>query len=800
MSDIEINPQDRTMDTTLNRIIVSALAFIATAAAAADFHVAPNGNDTNPGTQAKPFATLSAARDAARSAGAGPHRIVVLPGDFFLAKTLELDARDNGLTIEAAESGKVKIYGGKLVTGWRQDGEKFWCADLPGVKEGTWDFRALVVNGQMPERARLPETGTFTHKNEWKGARYISGAWDPKPTQEQLTTVLYDSKDIPVTLDMRNAEIRVLHMWNESLYGIARNDTQRNAFVLSSPTIHPPGAFGVKKYVIFNTREGMTRPGQWYLDRSAGRLVYWPLPGEDMAKARVIAPRLERIIHIAGTARQPVEKITLRGLGFQATTTPLGARSFGATGFWGAVDVERSWEFKAERLEIRNVGGEGIALRVRNQACQILDCHVHHTGACGVEVEVTGSGSSVSRNHIHHVGLNYPSAISLSANGSGLHIHRNEIHDGPYSGIVCNPGDNYRIEENLIYRVMQQMHDGAAIYGHLTKSVLRGNMVKDIVEQGKGYGASAYYLDEQSCDSIVERNVAIGVPMPTHNHISRNLVYRDNVFITDKDMSVSFAKCAGCTFERNTLFAPGKITINQPNAIKLWTNNVVFREGLGKDDAPQAFTISDAMPPVTPPTRRTSPVVVVRVAQPPALDGEVGADEWPGDGLGLDREPSRWPASGVPVGAELCYDDQCLYVAISAGLYQINMLRTGTAWGKDDGAEICIAGQTADGKPATFIIHGFAGGALQSVTDAGAPAAAADRLGKAVRFAVSKWRHGWRGEWAIPWDALGLKPAPGLKVAFNIGVFRSEDGVWRCWEGTLAENWRLDQAGVLLFR
>jgi len=784
---------------SLAALVLAGAGFISSADAA-DFYIAPKGDDPNAGTKEKPFATLEAARDAARKAGAGPHRIVVTAGDYFLAKTLELDARDNGLTIEAEPGGKVTLCGGTLVTGWRRDGEKFWCADLPGVKERAWNFRALVVNGRMPERARLPETGTFTHKSEWKGARYISGAWDPKPTQEQLTTVLYDSKDIPVSLDVRNAEIRVVHMWNESLYGIARNDTQRSAFVLSSPTIHPPGAFGVKKYVIFNTREGMTRPGQWQLDRAAGRLVYWPLPGEDMAKAKVIAPRLERIIHITGTAKQPVEKITLRGLGFQATTTPLGARSFGATGFWGAVDVERSREFKAERLEIRNVGGEGIALRVRNQACRILDCHVHHTGACGVEVEVAGSGSLVSRNHIHHVGLNYPSAISLSANGSGLHLHRNEIHDGPYSGIVCNPGDNYRIEENLIYRVMQQMHDGAAIYGHLTKSVLRGNMVRDIVEQGKGFGASAYYLDEQSCDSIVERNVAIGVPMPTHNHISRNLVYRDNVFITDKDMVVSFARCAGCTFERNTLFTPGKITINQPNAIKLWTNNVVFREGMGNDDAPQTFTINDAMPPVTRPVRRTSPVVVVRVSQPPTLDGEVGADEWPGEGLGLDREPSRWPASGVPVGAELCYDDQCLYVAVSAGLYQINKLRTGTAWGKDDGAEICIAGRTTDGKPATFVIRGFAGGALQSVTDAGATADAAERIGKAVRFAVSKWRHGWRGEWAIPWDALGLKPAPGQKIAFNIGVFRAEDGVWRCWEGTLAENWRLDQAGVLLFR
>ncbi len=113
-------------------------------ATATDIYVAVNGDDGNAGIREKPFATLETARDAARKSGAGPHRIVVTPGDYFLANTLELDARDNGLTIEAEPAGKATLYGGRLVTGWRRDGDHFWCADLPGVKEGTWDFRALI--------------------------------------------------------------------------------------------------------------------------------------------------------------------------------------------------------------------------------------------------------------------------------------------------------------------------------------------------------------------------------------------------------------------------------------------------------------------------------------------------------------------------------------------------------------------------------------------------------------------------------------------------------------------------------
>lgn len=781
-------------------LAIIVLMAICVTASGAILVVAPGGRDTSPGTAQQPLASLEAARDAARTTPGGPHQIVLMPGAYYLNNTLELDPRDNGLTILAHDAGKTAIYGGLVVAGWRRDGDRFWTADLPPAAADGRDARVLIVDGQLAERARLPESGTYRHRSAWTGARYISGSWDPKPSLEQSTTIVYDPQDLPATLDVSSAEIRVYHMWNESLYGIARNDVARHALLLASPTIHPPGAFGVQKYVLFNTRAGMTRPGQWYLDRAAGRIVYWPLAGQDMARVRAIVPRLECLIRATGNVKRTVEGITVRGLALQATTVPLGARQFGATGYGGAVHFERSRQCTLEKLEIANVGGQAIVFRGRNEAIRIVDCHVHHTGACGVEVTVTGPGSLVARNHIHHVGQLYPSAISLSANGDGLHIHRNEIHDGPYSGIVSNPASDYRIEENLVYRVMREMQDGAAIYGHFTRSVIRGNLVRDVVSSGPGYGVYAYYLDEQSCDCLVERNVSIGAENPLLSHISRQLTIRDNVFIADKNMGLAFARSAGCTLQGNTLFVPGQLKVVQPNAITAFKGNVVFRDAIDKDGTVRRFTIGDSLPPAPRPGRRTGPSFVVRVAQPPVLDGAVGADEWPGASLELDREPSRWPASGVPVGAELCYDDRCLYLAVIAGFYQIAKLRQGPAWGQDDGMEISLAGRTSDGKAVTFVVRGFADGKLQSVTDAGAPVDAAQRLGQSLRFATGRWVHGWRGEFAIPWDALGLKPTPGLRMAFNLAVYRSEDQVWRCREGTLAETWRLDQAAAMQLR
>ena len=129
---------------------------------------------------------------------------------------------------------------------------------------------------------------------------------------------------------------------------------------------------------------------------------------------------------------------------------------------------------------------------------------------------------------------------------------------------------------------------------------------------------------------------------------------------------------------------------------------------------------------------------------------------------------------------------------------------TGSAWGKDDGVEICLAGQTPDGKPATFVVRGYRGrhGAKRHrrgrIRGGGSTAGQGRAFRRQARPRASGTSlRGWRGEWAIPFAALGLKPAPGLKVAFNMGAFCSEFGEWHCWEGTLAENWRLDQAGTI---
>lgn len=318
----------------------------------------------------------------------------------------------------------------------------------------------------------------------------------------------------------------------------------------------------------------MTQPGQWYLDRAAGKVVYWPLPGEDMNTVETVAPTIESILRIRGQGGKPVCNVTIRGLTVAVTNTPLVAGGFGAGKFGGAVELTGGEDCRLEDLEVKDVAGQGI--RAWNlKSCVIEGCHVHHTGACGLKL---GGECIVRNNHVHHVGCIYPSGIAVwggGRDGQTCHIEHNTVHDTPYTAIACG-GNDHRIEHNRIYRAMQVLHDGAGIYITFCKRiVLRVNYIHDIVDTG-GYGASAYYLDEQAEDCLVEGNLSVGVARPSHNHMARKNTLRNNVFVCDADLTLTFPRSSDYRLEKNVIVAGGTIRITRPEAIAEAEANVLL--------------------------------------------------------------------------------------------------------------------------------------------------------------------------------------------------------------------------------
>ena len=110
-------------------LVVAALLSLFQPLSAAEIYLSPSGNDENPGTQTRPFATIERARDEIRrikAAGmpAGGISVILTGGEYQLSRPVELSAEDSGtqdapIEYRAKQGDTVKIVGGREVTGWK---------------------------------------------------------------------------------------------------------------------------------------------------------------------------------------------------------------------------------------------------------------------------------------------------------------------------------------------------------------------------------------------------------------------------------------------------------------------------------------------------------------------------------------------------------------------------------------------------------------------------------------------------------------------------------------------------------
>jgi len=147
--------------------------------------------------------------------------------------------------------------------------------------------------------------------------------------------------------------------------------------------------------------------------------------------------------------------------------------------------------------------------------------------------------------------------------------------------------------------------------------------------------------------------------------------------------------------------------------------------------------------------------------------------------------------TGVPPAA-------ALYVAVRNHVSAKPALKIGSKWGTDDAVELALRNPAAGNAAPILVLRGFASGAFESSTEAGATAAQAAQAAAGVQHAakvVSPTQ--WDAEWRIPFASLGIDPTRHTKLAFNVTVRKTADGLWLMWVGTGAQSWKVGQAGVL---
>jgi len=575
------------------------------------FYIAPEGSDTNDGTKQKPFKTLMKARDAARISTADSPKKLILRGGSYYETELVLEPEDSGLTIEAYPGEKPVLYGGRPVKNWKREGE-FYTAKIEGVRDRTWDFRLLVVNNKSRSRARLPKTGGFEHLSKTFRVRWLStsgGGWEIQPSEKQLTTMKYNRKDIGPWLDLRNAELTTYGGWSASLVGLKSMDEETQTLTFSTPAAYPPGSFTHHKmvdgstcywkkgqtYIIWNVREGMHEPGQWYLDRTEEKLVYWPMPGEDISKIEAVVPTSITVI----TIDKGTSGITLDGLVISCATTALGNQ-------WSASSIIAGGgvnDCTFTNLTIENTGGSGISVSGHNNL--IEKCVIRHMGKSGISLG--GQNNTVTCNHIHDIGkIHYTFCSGISTSGKENIISHNEVHDTAYTAVICM-GEKCILEKNRIYSVMKELNDGGCFYIGGTGNIIRRNFCHEgpedaekwagYFERGEKRFNWAYYMDENAVDCVFEENLALNTVRPTHMHMTKNCTFRNNVFIDREIQILSFPRSSGLIFEKNILIADEIVFSNPYDAFKATPNNIFYsRLGVITHEKVMIYTPVDYLP------------------------------------------------------------------------------------------------------------------------------------------------------------------------------------------------------------
>jgi hypothetical protein len=506
-------------------------------------YISPIGNDSNIGTKEKPLQSFTAALSLSRKEKI---KNIIARGGKYFATSINLQAIDSGLIIKNYPHEKPTLYGGSRITKFYKE-DKFICADLSNDKINL-DFRMILVNDSLRDRSRLPEQGYLIHQNEWnvKVLSTLYGGWERKPTREELTTLKYDPKDIHFRFkDFFNAELTVFHAWDESYLSVQSVDTIQHLLHFSYPGNNVPGAFGNKKYVIWNTPQGVLHPGQWYWDKSNKKIYYWPKKGENIENIEMIIPIVRHVI----TFYKGAKNITIIGLTIEAATNQLQNDGFAAVGIDAAITGSEISHISLNKLIINHTGGNGINLSGKN--ISICDSRINAIGGGGIYF--AGENIDVKNCTIENVGLIFYGAVGIYGYGQKNSIRNCIINNIPYSGI-CLHGDSSLIENCTIKYAMTFMRDGGAIYcGQQKNSIVKNNFILD---NNISRMAIGIYFDEQSFNCQAINNVIINSANPVQCHMARNIIYENNLFLDANPQHIYYTESSDIMLNHNFFIAP----------------------------------------------------------------------------------------------------------------------------------------------------------------------------------------------------------------------------------------------------
>jgi len=513
--------------------------------------------------------------------------VTTFKGVTFIDKPIVLTPADSGRTF-VGEPGAV-ISGGVRLGPWTEGEDGVWSAPAPREADGrVMFFDQLWIDGRRAPNARLPNAGYFVPAS---GTNIVgvaaSGATrcDESVTFTNAETLVL--RDLPAE-DLPYVQMGVIKYWSFARRALDGFDAATMTARSHSEVGDVPWYFAWdhESLVAFqNVRTAFDAPGEWFLDMRAGKVLYRPLPGEDVAALRMIAPRagFSKLVEFRGEPEKGryVENVTFRDVTFAHA-------SFEARGdanapqpvnqLQAACDSDGAITARGARnctfARCRVIHTSNYAFRF-DDGCvsnRIVDCTLEDLGAGGVwmgerTIGDKGIARPVKRQVMHPdvptaVAFNLISNCTIRAAGrynpegtgvalthcSDTKVVHCDIHDIYYTGVSVgytwgfggSVAQRNEIAFNRIYDLGKHvMSDMGGVYTLATSfgTTVHDNVIHDI--DSFAYGGWALYCDEGSEGIELTNNLCWNTPDGGfHQHFGVGCIVRNNIFAWNRDKGV----------------------------------------------------------------------------------------------------------------------------------------------------------------------------------------------------------------------------------------------------------------------
>jgi len=579
-----------------------------------ELFVATNGLDSNPGTLAQPFASLTGAQAVVRSAIASglteSVSVYIRGGAYFITNTWVLDTRDSGTPNYAisysAYSNEIPVFSGaRVVSGWTNESNNKWSVILPNVATGGWWFNQLFVDDAWATRARWPNedegllgrgylviTNVDTNAYQWFQFDQAIPGGNLACQDAELFTISYIHVSRNGILSSSNTECR----------------TADPAIVRAAQSIGP----GDRAY-LEGSYAFLDKAGEWSLTRTNGKLTYLSAPGDNPNNHTFRAPVMEMMVKVSGATNLPLINLSLVGLRFECNqwllpsngvdsayqdgyNSMVTSNTFSSQTAPCALEITYSRNCRFQGLRVAHTGGSGIGIGAGCHSNEVMGCDIYDTGSIGLHCgwygtnsiaagaasagyrwlqpgttidhpEWTPNGNKLTDNYVHESNRRFLSGAGINCSYStNSLVACNYVSDQEYFGIFGwdritsgeAPETAPVIEFNHVRNVTRKVSDGGGISSfYIIDTVYRENLIHDVNHDpsGPGYDNHGLYVDNPTTNGRVIANMIFDTRHGFDIHISQSGVMLPMTNVLDNVLETEIRiSTGGCNICNNTKF------------------------------------------------------------------------------------------------------------------------------------------------------------------------------------------------------------------------------------------------------